>query len=199
VATALVLCWKKGIVARPKNGTEKDHNAHNIITDLRLSEPNGYNIFCGWIVHHLLGYRRLLPLQSTKDLLICEKQSLSVRVYPLRYAVWTVEILLKTWNSNVLDLLSRMEFLCYRRRYSSKNGWVNEYWAIPSTDCSNISFLLHNNLLIRPTQYIVQRFSNNAQCYWQSTVGGSRSALEESISCRWSPEQFHKYAFTNII
>jgi len=26
------------------------------MADLRLSEPNGYNIFCGSMVHHLLGY-----------------------------------------------------------------------------------------------------------------------------------------------
>jgi hypothetical protein len=45
------------------------------MTDLRLSEPNGYNIFCRWIVHHLLSYSKLLPLESTKDLLTCEKQS----------------------------------------------------------------------------------------------------------------------------
>jgi uncharacterized membrane protein len=43
-----------------------------------------------------MSYSRLLPLTSLKQILTCEKQSLTVSVYPLRYAIWTLEILLKS-------------------------------------------------------------------------------------------------------
>jgi hypothetical protein len=80
VATALVLFKKKekklSLDQRMIKKKITTHTIKNIMTYLRLNEPNGDNIFCGWIVNHLLSYSRLLPLQSTKDLLTCEKLSL---------------------------------------------------------------------------------------------------------------------------
>lgn len=43
------------------------------MTDLQLSEPNYYKIFCGWMAHHLLSYLQLLPPTITKK--ICERSS----------------------------------------------------------------------------------------------------------------------------
>jgi len=45
------------------------------------------NIFCDWTVHHLKGYARLTP-PFANGILTCEKQSLTVGVYPLHYAIW---------------------------------------------------------------------------------------------------------------
>jgi len=43
------------------------------MTDLRLSEPNFYKIFCSWMAHHLLSYLQLLPPTVTKRM--CERSS----------------------------------------------------------------------------------------------------------------------------
>jgi len=47
------------------------------MTDLMLDEPNDYKIFCIWKIHRLMSYSKLLPLLSLKEILMCEKQSLS--------------------------------------------------------------------------------------------------------------------------
>jgi hypothetical protein len=44
------------------------YTLNNLTTNWRLSEPNDYKIFCGWIACHLLRYSRLLPLQSLKEI-----------------------------------------------------------------------------------------------------------------------------------
>jgi len=36
---------------------------------------------CGWMVQHIMIYSSLLPLQSVKETLICEKQLLPVSIY----------------------------------------------------------------------------------------------------------------------
>jgi len=77
----------------PKNCTE-DHNTHLKIStdsDLRMSEPNDYKIFCCWMVHELMRYSILLPLQLLKEILTYKKLSLSVSIYPLQDAIWTMK------------------------------------------------------------------------------------------------------------
>jgi len=57
----------------------------NLTRDLMASEPNDYNFFCGCMVHYMISYTRLLPLQSLNEILPCKKQSLPIRVCPLHY------------------------------------------------------------------------------------------------------------------
>ena len=47
------------------------------MTDLMLDEPNDYKLFCSWMIRHLMSYSKLLPLLSLKEILMCEKLSLS--------------------------------------------------------------------------------------------------------------------------
>lgn len=78
--------WTKELYRRRQQQTHE-----NLMTDLRMSEPNDYRIFCGWMVHQLTRYSILLPLQLLKEILICEKLSLSVSIYLLQDAIWTVK------------------------------------------------------------------------------------------------------------
>jgi len=54
------------------------------MTHLKLDEPNDYKIFCSWVIHRLISYSKLLPLLSLKEIMMCQKKSLSVSVHPLR-------------------------------------------------------------------------------------------------------------------
>jgi len=85
VAIALALFSKrKGIAIKLTNGTKEDDITHTkIFPALWLNELNDYKNLCGSVVHHVLGYSGLLPLQSLKEMPTCEKQSLSVSVYSL--------------------------------------------------------------------------------------------------------------------
>jgi hypothetical protein len=89
------------------------HTHENLMTDLRLSEPNGYKLFCGWTEHHLMGC--LLHLQSLKKL-TCEKQSLFIQrlSITLRYLDSG-----NTFEDLKFILLSPLDFLFWRRVYSS--------------------------------------------------------------------------------
>jgi len=46
------------------------------MTDLMLDEPNDYKIFCSWKIHRFMSCSKLLHV-SLKEILMCEKQSLS--------------------------------------------------------------------------------------------------------------------------
>ena len=62
-----------------KNGANEDHSIYNnLMTDLRLSEPNDYNFFCCWVVNRLIIGTSAIAKRHT-----CEKYSLSVSVYQL--------------------------------------------------------------------------------------------------------------------
>lgn len=69
-----ICCWTKEWYKWRPQYTHNDH-----MTDLRLSEPNYYIIFCGWMAH-LLSYMQLLPLTITKKTM-WEKKSLSIFIH----------------------------------------------------------------------------------------------------------------------
>jgi hypothetical protein len=48
------------------------------------------------MVQHMVSYARLLPLQSLKEIPTYKKQTLPASIYPLHYAIWSLEIILKT-------------------------------------------------------------------------------------------------------
>jgi hypothetical protein len=54
------------------------------MTDLMLDEPNDYKIFCSWMIQLLMSYSKLLPLLSLKEILMCEKMSLSAFIHYAR-------------------------------------------------------------------------------------------------------------------
>jgi hypothetical protein len=85
VVIALALFSKRTRIAiRLTNGTKEDDITHTkTIPALWLNELNDYKNFCGSVIHHVLSYSSLLPLQSLKEILTCEKQSLSLTVYSL--------------------------------------------------------------------------------------------------------------------
>jgi hypothetical protein len=60
--------------------------------------PMTTKIFCGRMEQNFMNYSRLWPLESLKEILIWKKRSLPVIVCPLCYAIWPMEMLLKTWN-----------------------------------------------------------------------------------------------------
>ena len=112
VATALALCSKgKRIAIGLTNGTKEDHITHmKTLPVLRLNEPNDYKNFCGSVVHHVLSYSSLLPLQSLKEIVTCEKQSFLVTVYSLHD--FDTVTLLQTWNSKVPHSMSPNHWNC---------------------------------------------------------------------------------------
>ena len=84
---------EKEIRRWPKNGANEDHNTHththththtNLMTDLRMGESDDYKRFCGCIVHHLMSYSRLLPLQWIKEIHVRSSHSQSVFVHYAR-------------------------------------------------------------------------------------------------------------------
>ena len=85
VAITLALFSKrKRIPIRLTNGTKEDDITHTkTFPALWLNELNDYKNFCGSVIHQVLSYSSMLPLQSLKEVLTCEKQSLSVSVYSL--------------------------------------------------------------------------------------------------------------------
>jgi hypothetical protein len=68
------------------------HTHTHLVTNV-MSKPNDYRILIIW-----WDTQSCYPT-VVKQILTCEKQSLKVCVHPLRYAIWTVEKTLYTWNS----------------------------------------------------------------------------------------------------
>jgi hypothetical protein len=63
----------------------------NVMTSLNLSEPNDYKIFSqldGPSLDELLEI--VTPTITKRN--TCQKQSLSVSIYPLCYAIWALEM-----------------------------------------------------------------------------------------------------------
>ena len=70
----------------------------NLATDLMLSEPSTFILFYflrfdgpsfEWV------FKTVTP-KVAKEILTCGKQAFTVSVYPLRYVIWPLEIILKT-------------------------------------------------------------------------------------------------------
>jgi len=108
-----------------------------------------------------------------------KKQSPTFSVYPLRYAIWRVEMLLRTWNirfqhvySGQCAILSTL-YNGYRSILSTVHGYCAKlpthdwHWAIPSTE-----------YLMDIAQYCPQ----NIQCFWQCTIKISCICLTQYIA-----------------
>ena len=104
--------------AEPKNGTKEDNNTHThthaheyFMTHLTLGDPNNVSflffsfLFFSFLFfyllfhptfHRLVGCSRLQTATPTIaiDILTCEKQSVTISVYSLFYALWP-----RIWNS----------------------------------------------------------------------------------------------------
>ena len=95
MATVLALFTKrKRIAISLKNGTKGNDITHTkTFPHLWLNELNDYKNFCGSVIHRVLSYSGLLPLQSLREILKREKQSLSVSVYSLHNAILTLSTL----------------------------------------------------------------------------------------------------------
>jgi hypothetical protein len=130
---AFVACvWKsRRIAARSKSGTMEDHNACTKITRQTCCWASQTSIKRFWcsMAHHLMGFSRFLPPTIAKEILTWEKQSFSARFYPLRYTIWPLEIILKTWNSEVAYQSTGIMVL-----ETSVYSVVNEYYAVLPTD-----------------------------------------------------------------
>jgi hypothetical protein len=67
VANAVAMCLKKEKENSPLDQrmaeTKTTIHTQKLMTGLRASEPNDYNIFWVSTVHHSMGYSRLLSLQ----------------------------------------------------------------------------------------------------------------------------------------
>jgi len=128
---------------------QKKTTTHTITYHDRLTAEWATRLqyFFGSMVYHLLASSRLLPLQSTKDLLTCKKQSLSVSAHPLRYTICTVEILLKTCkfirarSPQSIGIPVLETSLQLKKRLGE---WILRKL---STNCSHFSFLLHDNIV----------------------------------------------------
>jgi hypothetical protein len=87
VANALALCLKKKIRRWTKERYEwrPQYTHKNLMTDLWLSEPDDYKIFCGCIFAPTIA-KRITNIGETA----------TISVYPLRRVIWQLEMLLKT-------------------------------------------------------------------------------------------------------
>ena len=84
------------------------------MTDLTLSEPDDYSFFfLRFDRPSFDGRLKTVTTTVAKEILTCRKRSLTVSVYLLRFAVWRLEIILKSWNSKGLHL-NQLELLCWR-------------------------------------------------------------------------------------
>jgi hypothetical protein len=74
------------------------------MTVLMLSEPSDYKFLVFRFVYpSVYGMLQTVTPSIATEILTCEKQSLTVSVFPLRYAVWPLEII---WlQLNQLELL----------------------------------------------------------------------------------------------
>ena len=134
VSIALALCLKTEKDRWTKDQYKWRSQHTHLMIDLRLSEPNDYKNFCVW--------RSIIwwATPTIAKINACEKQSLSVSVCPLRYAIWQLEMLLKTWNSCYISIHWRRDYC------SAFRMQPNEYCAILSrlfnTPCqSNVIWL----------------------------------------------------------
>ena len=84
-----------------KHGTNRDHNTHthtNLKRELMVSVPNNNNKSLLWLHGPTLDQLlKTSPAVATTNI-NSEKQSPTVSVYPLGYAIWRVGRLLKTGN-----------------------------------------------------------------------------------------------------
>jgi len=150
------------------------HNTHththtqrhkNFTTYLMFSAPNDNNTLLwlhGPTLNHLL---KTVALQSHKYWQ--QKQSPTVSVYPLRYAIWTVEMVLNKWNFRFRHV--------YCGHCTILSTLYNGYSAIPSTvNVYCVLLPIYNwYCAILSTEYLIdaaQYFPQNIQWMLLNTV-----------------------------
>ena len=108
-----------------------------------------------------------------------KKQSPTVSVYPLPYAIWRAEILFKdtkfSFSTCLLwTLRNIVHIIQWIRRNTIHSNWIlrllptyNWHWAIPSTEYS---------------MYIAQYCPPTIHCFWDCTIKSSYTRLTQHIA-----------------
>ena len=127
----------------PKHGTSKEHNTHTHTHTHTHISYDRLNVECNKQLQQFVVVARSSTWSAAQD---CsptvtttdtnsKKQSPTVSVYPLRYAIWRVEMLLKTWNfrfRHVYCVHCAILYTLYNG-YSAILSTVNGYSAILCT------------------------------------------------------------------
>ena len=113
-----------------------------------LSVPNNYNSLLWLDAPALDELLKTVSPAANKTNTDSKKQSLTVSVYPLRYAIWTVEMLLKTLNFRFRHVLCGhcvIQSTLYNG-HSEILPTVNGYWAIHCQHTTDITQYCPQNI-----------------------------------------------------
>jgi hypothetical protein len=159
---------------------------------LMLSVPNGYKSLLWFHDATLDQLLKTVALQSHSNT-NSEKQSPTVSVYPLRYAIWAVGRLLKIWNFRFRHvycghcaILSTLYNGYSATRNNAHNKWIlrntaNKQMALSIT----IHRIFDGYCSVLSTEYtmdIAQYCPRNIQYFWDCTIKSRGILLTQYIA-----------------
>ena len=138
---------EKEIRRWPKNGANEDHNTHTHKSHDRLKDEWARRLqtFCGWMVHHLMSYSKLLPLQWIKETDVRSSHSQRLSITQGHLATVNAFEDLQFRSATSVQSLGDTSLL------GRRSNWANIAQYCQQT----VQYILCQSNLILRTQYIV--------------------------------------------